>query len=116
MTAPLVAPALRALLAIEALAASGIVALLGFLMITQPPSNIPAALFELFFALMVATVLWISVNRDAMRSAVILLNIIALPISRTLAQGDRTLLAIIVALVAFSTLVLLYLDRKKFDS
>lgn len=104
--------ALPLLLAIEALGISLLAAILLVLMIVERPTNVPAAIFELVFAAVVAVVLWFSVKRRAFRSAVILLNIIALPISRTLAQGDRLWIALPVAGLAIATLVALFLDRK----
>lgn len=102
---------LRFLLGLESLAVAALAVLLVILMIRQTPTNLPAALFEVIFAIVVAVTLWIA-SRGKLRSAAILLNIMALPISRTLLQGERTWIAIPVAIVALATLVALFLDRK----
>lgn len=100
------------LLTLEALAVSAISLYLLVLMVIERPTNLAAALFELFFAVLMAVVLWSTVRTDKLRSAAILMNIIALPVARTLIQGDRTLLGVVVGLIAGFTLVALFLDRK----
>lgn len=81
-------------------------------MVTKGPGNLAAALFELFFAVIVAVVLWVASRGTSFRAAAILINIIALPVSRTLIQGERTWIAIPVVLLAVATLIALFVDRK----
>lgn len=82
------------------------------LMLINRPENLSAALFELLFTALAAVVVLASTKFISLRSAVILLNLIALPISRTLVQGERIWIAIPVALLALATLVALFIDRK----
>lgn len=103
---------LPVLLGFEALAVSGIAIYLLALMVIEHPTNLPAALFELFFAALVAVMLWSTVRSGRFRSAAILMNIIALPVARTLYQGERMWLAVLVGAVAVVTLIALLIDRK----
>lgn len=105
------AKAVRLLLTIEAVGVSALAATLALLMAIKGPGNLAAALFELFFAVAVAAGLWVASRGQSLRSAAILLNIMALPISRTLYQGERTLIALPVALLALATLIALFVDR-----
>lgn len=104
--------ALPVLLAGEALAVSVTALALLVLMVVQRPANLPAALFELFFAVLVAAMLWSTVASRRFRSAAILMNIIALPVARTLLQSDRLWIGVAVGVVAVLTLIGLILDRK----
>lgn len=104
--------AVRALLTIEAIGVSALAATLAVLMVVKGPGNLAAALFELFFATVVAAGLWVAARGQSLRSAAILLNIMALPISRTLYQGDRVYIALPVGLLAIATLIALFVDRK----
>lgn len=106
------AKAVRILVGLEALAVAALSVLLMVLMIIKRPSNLPAAIFEVVFALVVAATLWVASRGPKLRAAAILLNIMALPISRTLLQGERNWIAIPVALLALASLTALFLDRK----
>lgn len=104
--------ALPILLGFEALTVSATAVGLLVLMIVGHPSNLPAALFELFFASLVAVMLWSTVRSRRFRSAAILMNIIALPVAKTLVESERLLLALLVGVTAVLTLIALILDRK----
>lgn len=103
---------LRILLRLEGTVISLIAAYLLLLMLSKHPENLSAALFELFFALLAAIVLFAAVRYLFLRSAAILLNIIALPVSRTLIQGERWFIAVPLVVVAVATLIALFVDRK----
>lgn len=103
---------LRILLRLEGTVTSLIAGYLLLLILTKHPENLPAALFEVFFALLSALVLFSAVRFIFLRSAAILLNIIALPVSRTLIQSERWFIAVPLAVVAVATLIALFVDRK----
>lgn len=112
MSESFTARVLQLLLVIEAVIITALTGLLLVLLVIERPSNLTAALFEIFFALAVAATLWKAALSRHLRSAAILINIIALPISRTLFQSEQPLIALPVGALAFGTLVALFLDRK----
>lgn len=102
----------RIFLRIEGLALVALAIYFLALVLVEKPKNVSAAVFELCFTALAASVLLAAVRFFSLRSAAILLNLIALPVSRTLAQGDRLWIAIPISIVAVATLVTLFIDRK----
>lgn len=81
------------------------------LTLTRSPQALAAALFEVFAALVAGLILVLASGRVATsvhwRSPVLLLNLLAIPVSISLGQSGQWWLAVPVGLLALSVLVLL---------
>lgn len=111
MALPALPAAARILILLEGVALLLLGVALAGLTLSERPERLEAALFEVLVALGVGALLVLAAGRVATsihwRSPVLLLNLIAIPVSVSLAQSDQWWLAVPVGAVAVSVLVLL---------